>query len=78
MSLSGEPAYPVQAYYRDNGALLDGPQPGLTKRELFAAMAMQGFCAIPKINCTISPEIVARDAARLADALLAELVKEPT
>lgn len=41
-----------------------------------AAMAMQGFCAIPRINCQISPEIVSRDAARLADVLFAELAKE--
>jgi len=48
---------------------------GLTKREMFAAMAMQGFAADP--NCT-SPTNNAVAAVLWADALLAELAKEPT
>ena len=43
---------------------------GLTKREHFAAMAMQGFCALDG-PCT--PEQAAYVAVRYADALLAEL-----
>lgn len=44
------------------------PHPGLTKREYFAAMAMQGFIAA-KIN---SPVL---EAVEYADALLKELAK---
>ena len=43
---------------------------GLTKREYFAALAMQGICA----SCpTISNSNIASEAVNLADALLAEL-----
>lgn len=47
---------------------------GLTKRELFAAMALQGICA----NETTKPNfpLIASDAVELADALLAELAKD--
>jgi len=44
---------------------------GLTKRELFAAMAMQGLCANP--SCEGKFDGYAVDALRLADALLAAL-----
>lgn len=46
---------------------------GLPKRELFAAMAMQGVLARPNHNPI--PTEVAQDAADNADALLAELAK---
>lgn len=49
---------------------------GLTKRELFAAMAMQGLLAS---NAAWGPDelpVHARIAAQLADALLAELEKD--
>ena len=45
---------------------------GLTKREHFAAMAMQGFCALDGAS---TPEQTAYVAVRYADALLAELEK---
>jgi hypothetical protein len=47
---------------------------GLTKRELFAAMAMQGLLSAPIYDST--PEGYAHDAVLYADALLAELAKE--
>ena len=47
---------------------------GLTKRELFAAMAMQGICASPFENEADDPiRSDALMAVRLADALLAAL-----
>lgn len=50
--------------------------PGLTKREMLAAMAMQGVMFHADFaNC--GPEPVAAAAVELADALLAELAKEP-
>lgn len=43
---------------------------GLTKRELFAAMAMQGICGCADAS---TPEYVAPAAVAYADALLAAL-----
>lgn len=53
------------------------PGKGLTKRELFAAMAMQGFCAAinPSQQAWTFAEIVDW-SVRLADDLIAELNKE--
>ena len=45
---------------------------GLTKRELFAAMAMQGLSTNPRLKTTD----IARYAVETADALIAELNKE--
>ena len=51
--------------------------PGLTKRELFAAMAMQGILGNAYWNehGDYTPEGVAKSARDYADALLAELAK---
>jgi hypothetical protein len=46
---------------------------GLTRRELFAAMAMQGFCANPGYIGAASN--IPGDAVTLADGLTAELDK---
>ena len=46
---------------------------GLTKREHFAGLAMQGICASAP---TISNSLIVAESLRLADALLAELDKE--
>ena len=53
---------------------------GLTKRELFAAMAMQGMLAQVDAESSphtwdVVPETAAAGAVRCADALLAELAK---
>ena len=48
---------------------------GLTKRELFAAMAMQGIASNPNAATTEGPDVVAGAAVEAADALLAELAK---
>lgn len=66
------PAFPTNINY-------PGDIPGLTKREYFAAMIMQGFAAQVAAQ-VISPERFYKEAAREAvlnaDALLAELEKE--
>jgi hypothetical protein len=62
MKNSDAPAYP------DNW---DAKLPGLTKREYFAAMAMQGLLA----NATMGTTFVAEDSVSVADALLKELEK---
>ena len=45
---------------------------GLTKREYFAAMAMQGICA--DTNCTHEGQIII-SSVRIADLLIEELNK---
>ncbi len=72
MSDENEPAFPMPHYTRPDGDIVWG-SPGLTKRELFAAMALQGLLSAP--NQIGSPQRCATDAAELADALLAELAK---
>lgn len=47
---------------------------GLTKRELFAAMAMQGLCANPE-GYSLKPDHIAELSVSQADALIAELCK---
>lgn len=49
------------------------PMAGLTKREHFAAMAMQGILANAVI---IDKEVISNMALQMADALLTELSKE--
>ena len=51
---------------------------GITKREHFAAMAMQGLCSTADDdgNWTHDPQIAAQAAVQYANALLAELEKE--
>ena len=50
-------------------------QGGLTKRELFAAMAMQGFIANDRFDFTTREIRLVSEAVKCADALLAELAK---
>ena len=66
-NLGAEPAYP----WGEHGTALGG----LTKREYFAALAMQGCCAAGEYS-TATDEQIAGYAVELADALLAELSKE--
>jgi hypothetical protein len=47
---------------------------GLTKREYFAAVAMQGICVAA--HDKLGDESIAKLAVKLADALLLELEKE--
>ena len=49
---------------------------GLTIREHFAAMAMQGLCANAPVTEVGSGRGVAKTAIEIADALLAELAKQ--
>lgn len=65
MSAKSNHAYPFSGPVRSAG---------LTKRELIAAMAMQGFASDP--NCTGNVQSVAECAVKWADCLLAELAKD--
>lgn len=88
MSTATLPAFPH--IDTRHGSMPDGGQVffGLTKREYFAGLAMQGLLANPGgpiqanasngwslTNCT--REQVAGAALRFADALLSELAKQP-
>lgn len=50
---------------------------GLSKRELFAAMAMQSMFAHRLTSRVMDSQEIARDAVEAADALMAELEKKP-
>lgn len=66
-----EPAFPVN----DNGLI----KYGLTKREYFAGLAMQGYIAAHAHPQALNPpeeEKAATHAVLYADALIAELNKE--
>lgn len=63
------PAMPV-VEFDDNV----GSKDGLTKREYFAAMAMQGILSsVLEQGVDVGRDQVAIDSVRMADALLAEL-----
>ena len=64
------PAFAKAAFYTDEYGI-DAPQERLTKREYFAAMAMQGLLANDSGLITSK----ARDAVKAADALIEELNK---
>ncbi len=71
------PAYPSEEVDDGDGTVTFNP--GLTKRELFAAMAMQGWCAAnPNYGGTVEDalKITAKASVAVADALLAELEKK--
>jgi|GEM_PF-1430568 len=62
----GGPAFPVSAELGDGSAYIS---PGMTLRDYFAALAMQGFVAT-NIRPIDPPETLARHAYVLADAMI--------
>lgn len=82
MSEGWHPAFPIQDMNAHPGPM------GLSKRELFAAMVLQGMHSVPLTDPAAvklareEPEqlshIMARTAVAQADALLAELEKVKT
>lgn len=83
MSKANEPAFPIHELVTN--ALRDSDPAdarwfsGLTKREYFAALAMQGALAGEGEDSGIFPDVqtLANFSVRCADALLAELEKKP-
>ena len=67
------PAFSKPAFYHPDGAI-DLPNNGLTKREYFAAMALQGIIA-NKDGLDIKIERIVESAVDTADALIEELNK---
>ena len=76
----GSNAFPYEALKWKNGIQQVTVYPGLTKREYFAGLAMQGLCADPEVgkfpDADALPGIAARRAIEFADALLEELGRE--
>lgn len=68
------PAFAKAAFYADKYGIIDAPQEGLTKREYFAAMAMQGIIT-NKDGLDIKIERIAESSVDMADALIEELNK---
>lgn len=74
--MKDQPAFPLASTeYSDEYGFWSG----LTKRELFAAMAMQGFVlhytGYVKCNFDTAPDETAHRAVQYADALIEELEK---
>ena len=70
MSESNMPAFP------SHGTMGEVVETGLTKREYFAGLAMQGICASPFQPEESGARAMQQDAAnavKMADALIAEL-----
>lgn len=74
---SSKPAFPLEwsTFEWQNGSYVRvyHRQHGLTKRELFAAMAMQGILSSWPENANYKPRPTAEEAIAFADALLAAL-----
>ncbi|QDY48762.1 hypothetical protein [Stenotrophomonas maltophilia] len=64
--------YQAKTSWATDGEATSVVREGLTKRELFAAMAMQGFASDPDAT---GLEMLAESAVDWADALLAALEK---
>jgi hypothetical protein len=67
----GGPAFPHPGFHGIDGKFVDVPHQGMTLRDWFAGMALQGFAAHPGNNDWTRQE-VARDSYGWADAMLAE------
>lgn len=85
--MKDEPAFPqmetkeYRSHYNDEGEEVYhqalAPTGGLTKREYFAAMAMQGLCAqYSDITNGDKPRVVATEARDIADALIKQLEED--
>lgn len=72
------PAFPVPLN-QGEAYKTHSPCDGLTKRELIAAMAMQGIMSNLRVGDLGNGfgAVVARESTDAAEALLAELAKEP-
>ena len=77
MKNSDKPAYPSQLQEGESSELTGklGNADGLTKREYFAAMAMQGILVNMGRNRFDSIVQVTEEAVKAADALLKEIEK---
>jgi hypothetical protein len=68
---ANDAAFARPSFYHDSYGRPDKEQDGLTKREYFAAMAMQGLFAVKQHNDSL--KLVAKVAVGMADFLIEEL-----
>lgn len=68
-------AFATQSVYDEMGQNQEQGSYGLTKREYFAAMAMQGICANPTTEIKPYGKEIAVEAVLIADALIEQLNK---
>lgn len=73
MSRSNEAAFPFPSFQGPNA--VEWGSPGLSVREHFAGLAMQGLAAIYPQGGEFFDQHIATGAVRIADALIAELAK---
>jgi hypothetical protein len=71
-TFGNSPAFSKPAFYHPDGAI-DLPNNGLTKREYFAAMAMQGFITKYGVDCQKQH---IKQAVFMAEFLIEELNKK--
>jgi hypothetical protein len=69
---SEQPAFPQPMAFNENGDPISSEFPGVTKREYFAVMAMQGLSANPIYGKEVCSKIAVWSVEQ-ADALLAAL-----
>lgn len=85
MTNPNDPAFPEAKVVETNGTWINSISGGLTKREYFAAMAMQGIIGSSEFMRSIAEVakkdpnsqtiILAQNALLYADAIIAELSK---
>jgi len=71
---ANDAAFSRPAFHHEHTGTLHDAQEGLTKREYFAAKAMQGFIAVAEKDD--SAQIIATASVVIADALIAALNRE--
>jgi len=70
---TGGPAFPVQSYVNADGETFESEPQGMTLRDYFAAKAMQGMLANPKLQEQIlkaGQSWIEESAWAVADAML--------
>jgi hypothetical protein len=71
-----DPNAPINPYKHLNcNGQIDNQYKGLTKREYFATMAMQGLLAKYNLKTPEDQEIIAKISIQLADTFISELNK---
>jgi hypothetical protein len=75
MNNGNQPIAPMP-YTNSDGSIQHDVYSGLTKREYFAGLAMQGLLASDNLFYTDKPKIFSSLAVKYSDALLAELEAE--
>jgi hypothetical protein len=71
---ANDAAFSRPAFHHEHTGTLHDAQEGLTKREYFAAMAMQGFLMIAENEDSF--QFLARQSVKMADYLIQELNKQ--